>query len=65
MSKNMFAAINFNLAGKVLLVVGFLFIIINAISYIFNQEQVNYSLFIIGLALIAVSLYLIKFGPKD
>jgi hypothetical protein len=46
--------------GLMLTVVGFIFIVINAVEYIFGWLKVHDSLFIFGLVFVAVGMTMVK-----
>ena len=57
--------INFNLAGKILLVISLLGIAVKAIEYFSDWYVMPNFLFYISLGLLVVSLYLIFVVPKE
>ena len=63
--KQMFAPINFYLAGKIFLALGIILIILNILDYLTSWFKLNNSLLIIGLVMILIGLYLIKIVGKS
>ena len=64
MAKQMFVSIKFKMAGKILFALGNILILINALDYVFQWNVVNNSLFLLGLLIVVVSLYIIKVSEK-
>lgn len=67
MSKHtpVFVPINFNQAGKALLVLGLFCIILKLFSFYTSWLIVPYKLIYIGIALVVLSLYLVFVVPKE
>jgi hypothetical protein len=60
-----FVPVNFQLAGKILLALGIILIILKGVDYLTCWVMLPNDLFLIGLALIVVSAYLIFIVPKE
>lgn len=60
-----FVPIDFRRAGKVLLVIGLICLLLRIVSYITNSFNLSNYILYFGLALILLSLYLIFVVPKE
>jgi len=60
-----FSPIPFNLAGKILIAVGLILVVIGGFDYLFNWELIPLQVFFFGIGLFILGLYLFFVVPKE
>mgnify|MGYP007094908183 CR=1 FL=1 len=61
--KPTFVTVKYKIVGKILLILGFVLVVVNALDYLLQWNVVNNSVFTVGMSLCAIGLYLVKI-PK-